>query len=144
MRLTEIMEQQELDELNLKQIGKGVAAAGLAGALALGSPGAKAGTSPDAPDVAPTGVTQQQSVDQIASKYLNYKGSGSYAGSIQQYKLEGTPEMEVFRAMEKMALQKELDKGTPRSMARMMAQVNVSAAMVAYLQTEKPDHPAIN
>ena len=42
MRLDEVMTPQELEEINWKKIGKGVAAAGLAGAMAMGSAGAKA------------------------------------------------------------------------------------------------------
>jgi hypothetical protein len=42
MRLDEVMSPQELEEINWKKIGTGVAAAGLAGAMALGSAGTKA------------------------------------------------------------------------------------------------------
>jgi len=51
MKINEVMTQQELDELNLKQIGKGVATAGLAGALALSSPDASAGSDKSAQSV---------------------------------------------------------------------------------------------
>jgi hypothetical protein len=47
MRLNEVITQQDLEELNLKQLGKGVAAAGLAGAMALGGAGAKADAGTD-------------------------------------------------------------------------------------------------
>ena len=47
MRLDEVMTPQELEEINWKKIGKGVAAAGLAGAMAMGGAGAKADAGTD-------------------------------------------------------------------------------------------------
>ncbi len=130
MRLYEITNPEQLDE---GAFGKAVGAGALAYMLA-NNPLADKPSDVDAPDAAPTQVTQPQaqSLEDIADHYMNkYKARGVTGtgpmGSINQSALKGTPEEALYRVMLKMSPNNE---------------AWAEQGMVRYLDAKNPSHPA--
>ena len=145
MRLDEVLTPQELEEIDLKKIGKGVAAAGLAGALAMGSPDVKANPagfnwdSLPEPYVATAQEKQELSTlaDKIIQKYYldRTPGKTAYRANFKEILLQGTPEQILMNLLTK--------KLTQEMQNRRRAQMKAKILMMQYLIDNKPNHPAI-
>lgn len=154
MRLHEVLDQQQIEELNLKKIGKGVATAGIAGALALGSPDAK-GSDLDAiwdkQPFVPTQVELEQ-IKKIAIQVVNdyNQGNINVSGNFREINLRGTPENALFKEIKAVFQKKFSEKymgqmdTRQRNRVNNMARMKAVTIMMKYLQDNKPDHPAIN
>ena len=154
MRLHEVLDQQQIEELNLKKIGKGVATAGIAGALALGSPDAK-GQDFDAiwdkQPFVPTAIEQEQ-IKKIAITIVNEYSKSNFrvSGNFKEINLYGTPEQILFKEIKAIFQKKFSEKymgqmdTRQRNRVNDMARMKAVSIMMKYLQDNKPDHPAIN
>jgi len=149
MRLHEVMDQQQIEELNLKKIGKGIATAGIAGALALGSPDAKGSDLDsiwDKQPFVPTAMEQEQ-IKKIAILVVKEYSNVNVRGNFKEIKLYGTPEQILFQEIKAIFHKQYSEKYNgmvPQGRIDSKARMRAVSIMMKYLQDNKPDHPAIN